>query len=140
MLIGEYSYNIDPKGRLNFPIKLREDLGEKFIIAKNLTDKCLNVYSLEEWDKLVAKIQSLPMAKATNVRRHIFATACDVIPDKQGRILIPQNLRSYAELSKEVMVIGVSNYCEIWNKDKWDEVCEAVDVTSLAAAVDELGI
>lgn len=140
MLIGEYNYNIDPKGRLNFPAKLREDLGEKFILSKNLVDNCLNAYSMEEWEKLVAKVEALPMAKGRNIKRHLFSSACEVIPDKQGRILIPQALRDYADLSKEVMVIGVSNYCEVWDKDHWNALCDSIESESLAEAVEELGI
>lgn len=140
MLIGEYGYNIDLKGRLNFPSRLREDLGEKFILSKNLADKCLNAYSLEEWAKLVEKVEALPIVKGKNIKRHLFSSACEVIPDKQGRILIPQNLREYANLSKEVMVIGVSNYCEVWDKEQWSILCDELTSDTLADVVEELGI
>lgn len=140
MLIGEYSYNIDLKGRLNFPAKLREDLGDKFILAKSLTDICLNAYSLEQWQKLVEKIEALPIAKSRNIKRQLFASACEVQADKQGRILISQNLREYAKLNKEVMIIGVSNNCEVWDKSRWEEECNKIDTESLAQALEELGI
>ena len=75
MLIGEYSHNIDAKGRLNFPAKLREDLGQRFIVTKGLDD-CLFVYSLEEWERLEQKIKELPMSKARTIQRYLFSGAC----------------------------------------------------------------
>lgn len=140
MLIGEYSYNIDAKGRLNFPSKLREDLGDIFILSKSLTDSCLNAYSLEQWQKLVEKIEALPISKSRNIKRQLFSSACEVQTDKQGRILISQNLREYAGLNKEVMIIGVSNNCEVWDKSRWEEECSKIDTDSLADALEELGI
>ena len=139
VLIGEYSYSIDIKGRLNFPIKLREDLGERFVIAKGLGDTCLFVYSLEEWSNIEEKIKTLPVSKARHLQRFLFASACEVEPDKQGRIVIPANLREYSKLEKDVMVIGASTHCEIWSKDNWDLICSDLDSTTIAAAMDELG-
>lgn len=139
MLIGEYSYSIDLKGRLNFPAKLRDDLGEHFIVSKGLGDDCLVVYSMEEWALMEQKIKALPLSKGKGIQRHFFSSACDVVPDKQGRILIPQNLREYAKLEKEVMVIGVSNHCEIWSKSNWDVLCGEMDNEAIAQAMEELG-
>jgi MraZ protein len=140
MLSGEYNYNIDLKGRINFPAKLREDLGERFVLSKSLTDRCLNVYSLEEWDKLVAKVDALPIAKVRNIKRHLFSSALEVVPDKQGRILIPQNLRDYCGLEKEVVIVGVSQNCEIWSQENWNQVSASIEAENLAEIVDELGI
>ncbi len=138
MLIGEYAHNIDVKGRLNFPARLREDLGIRFVITKGL-DNCLFVYSQEEWANLEQKIKSLPMSKARNLQRFLFAGACEVEPDKQGRVLIPANLREYAGLEKDVMVIGASNRAEIWDRDRWMQECSQLDSQSVADAMDELG-
>lgn len=140
MLSGEYNYTIDVKGRLNFPAKLREELGEKLILAKSLTDTCLNVYSVDKFDELVEKIDALPMAKARNIRRHLFSSTVEVIPDKQGRILVPQNLREYCGLKKDVVIVGVSQNCEIWSQENWGSVMETIDAENLAEIVDELGI
>lgn len=139
MLIGEYSYNIDIKGRVNFPVKLRDDLGYKFIIAKGLGDNCLFVYSLDEWKIVEEKIKSLPLSKARNLQRFFFASATPIEPDKQGRIVIPQNLREYAVLEKEVMIIGASTHCEIWSKENWDNIVTNLDTNTIAEAMDELG-
>lgn len=138
MLIGEYSHNIDVKGRLNFPAKLREDLGDRFIITKGLDD-CLFVYSLEEWKALEEKIKQLPMSKARSIQRYLFSGACEVEPDKQGRILIPANLREFASLEKDVLVIGASNRAEIWNRTKWKEACDDLSSDTIAQAMDDLG-
>lgn len=139
MLIGEYEYNLDVKGRVNFPAKLREDLSNRFVIAKGLGDNCLAVYSLEEWQNVEQKIKALPLSKARNLQRFFFASACEVEPDKQGRIVIPANLREYGELEKEVMIIGASNHCEIWSKPNWDKLCAELDSDAISQAMDELG-
>lgn len=139
MLIGEYSYSLDVKGRLNFPAKLREDLGEKFIVAKGLGDNCLFVYSKEEWKNIEQKLKALPLSKARSLQRFFFASACEAEPDKQGRIVLPANLREYAQLDKDVTVVGASNHCEIWSKENWESVCEQLDSATIASAMDELG-
>ncbi len=139
MLIGEYSHNIDPKGRMIFPAKLRDDLGESFVVTKGLDDGCLYVYSSKEWSRIEEHIKQLPMAKARALQRFLFSSACLVEPDKQGRILIPQVLRDYAGLEKDAMVIGASVRAEIWAKDKWTQVCESMTTEEIVSIMDELG-
>lgn len=138
MLIGEYAHNLDPKGRVNFPAKLREGLGNKFILTKGL-DGCLFAYSEEEWQVLENKIRALPMSKSRNLQRFLFAGAVDVVPDKQGRVLIPANLRDYACLSKDIMIIGASVRAEIWDKQRWEDNCNTITPDTMALAMDELG-
>lgn len=138
MLIGEYSHNIDAKGRVNFPAKLREGLGVRFILTKGL-DGCLFVYSEKEWAVLEEKISQLPMSKARNIQRYLFSGATEVEPDKQGRILIPATLREHAGLEKEAWIIGASNRAEIWSKERWDQACGSLDSDTIADAMDELG-
>ena len=121
MLMGTYNQSMDAKGRMSFPAKLREALGEKFIVTKGI-DGCLFVYSIDNFEKKAAKIQSLPMAKARALQRSFMAWACEAEPDKQGRILVPQSLRAAAGLDKEIVVAGVCDRCEIWDKQKWDEI------------------
>ena len=120
MLIGEYQHSVDTKGRLNFPAKLRESLGESFIITKGL-DGCLAVYSQDEWQSEVDKYRGLTDKKGRALQRYIFSGAEKLEPDKQGRILIPSGLREFAGLDKNVVVVGVSVRVEIWDKQKWDE-------------------
>lgn len=140
MLIGEYNCALDVKGRANFPAKLRENLGSRFIIAKGLGDNCLAVYSLEEWAEVGEKIKSLPLSKARNLQRFFFASACEVEPDKQGRVVIPANLREFGGLDKDIMIIGVESHCEIWSKENWDDLCNSMNSQSIGEVLDELGI
>lgn len=138
MLIGEYSYNMDAKGRMNFPAKLKEDLGDTFIITKGL-DNCLFVFSIEEWGRLAEEIKSLPRSKSITMQRFYFGSAQEVIPDKQGRILIPSNLREYAGVEKDVVVVGALNRAEIWSKYNWNKICENLSPESIAETMEELG-
>lgn len=122
MFIGEYQHNIDAKGRMIIPSKFREELGISFVVTKGL-DNCLFVYSKSEWSNLEAKLKNLPFTNkdARTFVRFFFSGATECEIDKQGRILIPANLRAYASLEKDVVVIGVSTRVEIWSKDKWEE-------------------
>lgn len=136
--MGTYIHTIDVKGRMNFPTKLREIIGGNFIVTKGL-DGCLFVYSMDEWSKLEEKIQAIPLSKGRNLQRFFFSGAAEVEADKQGRILIPQHLREYAGIEKDIMVIGATNRAEIWDKDKWDEINSQITDEMLEAAMDELG-
>ncbi len=138
MLIGEFRHSIDPKGRINFPARLREELGPRFVITRGL-DNCLFVYRLEEWKLLEEKTRSLPTSKARQIQRFLFAGACLAEPDKQGRVLIPQNLREHAGLREDVTVVGVSTRAEIWDSERWAALNGELTSESVAEAMDELG-
>ncbi|HIU41123.1 MAG TPA: division/cell wall cluster transcriptional repressor MraZ [Candidatus Egerieicola faecale] len=141
MLIGGFRCVIDVKGRLNFPAKLRGDLGGTFIITKALGERCIDVYSLEEWKKKSEKISALPMKKARELGRVFFANATEAEPDKQGRIVIPQELREYAHLDKEVRVVGVSDHCEIWDLAAWQSLYQEEDSPEeISALLEELDL
>ncbi len=124
---GTYFHNIDAKGRMNFPAKLREELGETFWLVRGTTDKFLSVYSVERWKKICDQVAQQPGPEGESLRRWLHAGACEVVPDKQGRILVPQNLRIFAGLEKDVVVIGAGTRSEIWDKDRWAAVDEAFD-------------
>ena len=117
---------------------LREELGETFYVTMGM-DSCLSVYSDASWAKFTEKFESLPYTK-TKAMRPLFANAAKCEPDSQGRILLPQKLRAYAGLDKDVVIIGVSNRAEIWNAEKWAEI-EAAELNpeNLAAVMEELG-
>ncbi len=138
MLFGEYAHNIDIKGRMIFPAKLREELGETFVVVKGFESRCLYVYSLAEWQRVEAAIKEMPRAKASPIQRFLFSTAAVVTPDKQGRIVLPSNLREFAELTKDVMVIGASVRVEIWDKELWGEATEKFTPEFVLAAMEEL--
>ena len=120
MLIGEYEHSLDAKGRLIMPAKLREDIGDKFIITKGL-DGCLFGFSQKEWDNFEEKLKTLPLTNknARDFVRFFLSGAIECEIDKQGRFLIASNLREYAELDKEVMITGVGTRIEIWDREKW---------------------
>ncbi len=139
MLGGCYSHNIDAKGRVILPAKLRSDLGETFVVTKGFGDPCLFVYPQDEWRRIEDRIRQLPMAKAKELQRFLFATAAEVEPDKQGRIVVPQDLRDYAGLQKDVYVIGASVRAEIWDAQRWDEACGRQTSDYIMNAMDELG-
>lgn len=138
MLTGQYAHSLDAKGRVNFPVRLREELGDRFIVTRGL-DNCLFVYSMQEWQLLADKLQALPLSKSAPLNRFFFAGAAEVEPDKQGRILIPAHLREYAGLSQNVVVAGVSNRAEIWDSGRWQAINEVLTAESIAGAMDELG-
>jgi len=143
MLIGEYKHVVDSKGRVTLPSKFREELGDRFILTKGL-DNCLFGYSLKEWAVLEEKLKKLPLTSkdARAFLRFFFAGACECEVDKQGRILIPQNLREYANLQKEVFIIGVMTRIEIWSEENWQREMadESLSVEKIAQKMEELGI
>ena len=118
---GEHSHTIDAKGRLIIPARFREGLGDRFVVTKGL-DNCLFVYPQHEWVVLEQKLKSLPFtrADARAFVRFLFSGANECEVDKQGRVLIPANLREYAQLSKDVVVLGVSSRVEIWSDERWN--------------------
>ncbi len=120
MLIGEYEHSLDVKGRLIMPAKLREDMGEKFIITKGL-DRCLFGFSQNEWTNFEEKLKTLPLTNknARDFVRFFLSGAMECEIDKQGRFLISSNLREYANMEKDVVIIGVGTRLEIWNREKW---------------------
>lgn len=125
MFMGEYSHNIDAKGRIIVPSKFREGLGERFVITRGL-DQCLFAYPMNEWRTLEEKLKKLPLTKkdARAFTRFFFSGAVECELDKQGRINIPAPLRKYAAMEKECAVIGVSNRVEFWDASNWDSFVE----------------
>ena len=142
MFIGEYQHALDSKNRMIVPSKLREELGNKFVITKGL-DGCLYAYPQDEWKNLEEKMKTLPLTNrdARSFVRFFFAGACEIEIDKQGRGLIPQNLKEYAGIEKEIVSIGVLTRVEIWSKEKWQEYNDSnVDFESIAEKMSDLGI
>ncbi len=123
--MGEFAHNIDRKGRLIMPAKFREELGERVVVNRGL-DGCLYVYTLDQWQIVYEKLSMLPTTKkdARKYQRLMLSKASECDLDGQGRILIPANLVSLAELEKECMIVGVANHIEIWAKHKWERMEE----------------
>ncbi|MBI2450567.1 MAG: division/cell wall cluster transcriptional repressor MraZ [Candidatus Nealsonbacteria bacterium] len=143
MLIGEYKHTIDSKKRLAVPAKFRSDLGESAVITKGL-ENCLVIYTLREWERLAKKLEELPssQADARNFARIMLSGASDVELDKLGRILIPDYLKNYACLKKNVAILGLSNKIEIWDGDQWEEHKKKTEneAGNIAERLKELGI
>lgn len=139
MLIGQYQHTIDAKGRVIVPVKFREDLGDHFYITKGL-DGCLFVLSENEWSHLSQKIHSMPISKSRSLQRFFFSGAAEADVDKQGRILIPKQLRDYANLEKEIVFVGTSSRAEIWDSAKWDLFNNQLNEENIEEAMDLLGI
>ena len=131
MLRGEFQHTLDAKFRIILPARLRTDLGEKFVLTKGF-DRCLYAYPMEEWAVFEAKLLALPVAnkEARQVTRFFLSRAVDCDVDKQGRVVIPQTLREFAELEKDVVTIGVGNRAEIWSKTNWADYCKESDYIS----------
>jgi len=122
MFMSEYNHTLDTKGRLIIPAKFREVLGEEFVVSKGM-DGCLFVYANDDWNAFEQKLTSLPLInkEARQFARFFLAGAATVEVDKQGRILLPPVLREYANLTKDVVLVGVLSRVEIWDKDRWQE-------------------
>ena len=140
MLYGTFQHVLDAKGRVNFPAKFREDLGDRFFLCKGLGDQCLYVYSEAEFEKLREKVEAQPLGKAKQLRRFLFAGATDVETDKQGRIIIPAPLRDYARLQKDVVIIGASTRAEIWDRELWEECDSQITPEFIQETMLELGL
>jgi len=142
MFFGNFAHNIDDKGRLTIPAKFRDELEGGIVITRGL-DGCLWAYPRYEWEKLAEKLAQIPSTNQAvrNFVRFMFSSAFDSIPDRQGRVIIPQNLREYAGIDSEATVIGVMNRVEIWNPGKWTDVFSKVeeDPEAIVAQMQELG-
>ncbi|MBU1148846.1 division/cell wall cluster transcriptional repressor MraZ [Patescibacteria group bacterium] len=143
MFIGEYHHNIDPKGRLAVPVKFQAELKKGAVVTRGL-DNCLFLYTKTEWKKLADKLAALPISKA-NTRafaRLMLAGAMDVKLDSQRRVVLPDYLRQYATIKKKVVVTGLYNRLEIWDKTAWEKYKATTekDSTDIAEALGEIGV
>ena len=141
MFLRKYNHTIEAKGCLIIPYIFRELLGKEFVLTKGL-DGCLSIYPMDEWESFEMKLRALPL---TNKNARTFsrffvagATTCEL--DKQGRILVPQTLREFAGLEKDVVLTGNLNRIEVWSKEKWSENCNYDDMDSIAESMQDLGI
>ena len=141
MFMSEYNHTIDAKGRLIIPSRFREVLGDEFVVSKGM-DGCLFVYANDDWNAFEQKLTSLPLInkEARQFARFFLAGAAQVELDKQGRILLPAALREFAGLDKDVVLVGVGSRIEIWSKDKYESVGEDLDMDSITASMESLGL
>lgn len=140
MFMGEYNHTIDVKGRLIVPTKFREQLGEAFVITKG-NDGCLAIYTNEAWETFLKKIQTLPANNHIRTYvRNIVGSSLEVATDKQGRILVPGNLREHAGLDKDVVLVGVIDKIEVWDKERWGAQTNISNMDDIAEEMAELGL
>lgn len=141
MYMGEYNHSIDAKGRMIIPSKFREALGDEFVVTKGL-DGCLFVFDQTEWSAFEEKLKSLPITnkEARQFVRFFLAGAASMEVDKQGRILLPGVLREFADITKDVTLIGVGSRIEIWSKERWDGTSNYEDMEEIAEHMAELGL
>lgn len=143
MFIGEFRHNLDQKGRVAVPSKFRINLKDGAVVTRGL-DECLFLYPKKEWQKIAEKLANLPVNRANNraFSRLILAGAMEVNIDKQGRIILPDYLRSYGGIKKKVVIAGLYNRAEIWDEEKWEKFKTATEKSStdIAEAMGELGV
>lgn len=141
MFMSEYNHTIDMKGRLIVPSKFRDQLGDEFVVTKGM-DGCLFVYANEDWNAFEQKLTSLPLInkEARKFARFFLAGAAQVEVDKQGRILLPSNLRDFAGLEKDVVLVGVGSRIEIWSRENWENMDADSNMDDIAATMESLGL
>lgn len=141
MFTGEYQHNVDLKGRLIIPSRFRDQLGEKLTVTRGL-DGCLYLYSMDEWENILLKLKGLNLLKAEDRQFMRFfvagATECEL--DKQGRILLPAPLRKHAGIEKDVILAGMMERIEIWDKDKWEDKTASDNMEDIAASMANCGL
>ena len=139
MFVGEYSHNIDAKGRIIMPAKLREQLGEHFMVTKGF-EGCLFVYPMDVWEELAENLSKLPsnQKSARYLQRTFLSGAAEAEPDRQGKVLITPPHREYAALTKEVVIIGVSKRVEIWDAQRWMEYTQSEAEMTVEEAAESL--
>jgi len=141
MFLGEYTHSIDNKGRLTVPAKFRGELASGLVVTRGF-DTNLMVFTIPGWQELAGKIAEKPLTDPSTraFRRRVFSGAIDLAPDRQGRILLPANLRSFANLKNDAVIIGMYSYLEIWNVDAWEPVRDDIENSDEIARWENLGI
>lgn len=143
MFLGEYQHSLDAKGRITIPSKFREQLGDKFVVTKGL-ENCIFLYSLTEWQSIENKLRTLPFTRADvrSFARFFFSGASELEIDKQGRSVLPANLREYALIDKDLIIIGVGSRAEIWAVENWEKYIQGAEASyeEIAASLVDLGI
>ena len=139
-LLGEYRHVVDAKNRLFIPAKFREELGETFYITRKIMEKCLAIYSEEEWLKFSEKLNTLPDSKVGKIKKFIFSKTAQVTADSHGRILVPANLLAYAEIDKNTVIAGIGDHVQVWNEAAWDAMEAELDLNEMEELFTQLGL
>ncbi len=140
MLGGEYRHNLDPKNRIFIPAKLRDELGASFVVAKDIREKCLKVYSLSGWEAYIAPLRAQNRKLSEKILRFLHASLTQVTPDSQGRIVLPVELIGYAQIERNVVIVGCCDYAEIWAENSYETMKESEDISEMLAELESLGL
>ena len=140
MLSGEYKHGLDTKNRLFIPSKHREELGECFVVAKSIREKCLRVYSMEEWKAYIRPIENLDGKDKERIVRALSRNAAQVSPDAQGRVVLTPDLISYAEIERNTYIVGCGHYSEIWSEANYEAMVEEEDLVSMRDLLESYGL
>lgn len=140
MFTGEYAHSVDSKNRIFVPAKFREELGDTFIVARDIRGERLKIYSLEGWQEYIAPIMSQERRLSEKAIRYLHRNASQVSPDSQGRILIPRDLLDYAKIAKEAVIVGCNSYAEIWSAENYAREIEAEDSAEIRAELEMFGL
>ncbi len=140
MLGGEYRHGLDAKNRIFVPAKLRDELGSTFVVAKDIRENCLKVYSLEGWEEYIAPIKAQNRKLSEKIMRFLHASLLQATPDTQGRIVMTAELLSYANIDRNLVFVGCGHYAEIWAEETYSVKKEEIDQAAMVAEMEELGL
>ena len=140
MFTGEFEHSVDSKNRMFVPARFREELGETFMVVRDIRGPILKMYSLEAWQEYLAPIRSQERRLAEKALRYLHRNAAQVSPDSQGRIVLSPSLLEYAEIKKEAMIVGCSDYCEVWSLENYRAEIENEDGDEICAELERLGL
>lgn len=144
MLSGEYRHSLDAKNRVSIPAKLRDELGENFMIVRSVRGTCLRFYSAEAWKEYIEPLKKLPRKVAEDTFWFLYRDAAQVTPDSLGRVLLPNGLLDFAKISNEsdrnLVIVGCGDFGEIWSEKLYDERVSSMDLDAIRAALEESGL
>ena len=140
MFTGEYEHNVDAKNRIFVPARFRDELGDAFIVARDLRGARLKVFSLAAWEQYIAPIMEQERRISEKALRYLHRNAMQVSPDSQGRILLSRELLDYAEITKSAVIVGCSSYVEIWSSENWTAELEGEDSESISRELERFGL
>ncbi len=140
MFTGEYEHNVDPKNRIFVPAKFREELGETFIVSRDIRGARLKIFSLEAWQDYIKPILLQERKLSEKTMRYLHRNAVQVSPDAQGRILLSKELLAYAEIEKAAVIVGCASYAEIWSAENWQRELEGEDCEDICLELERLGL
>lgn len=140
MFTGEYEHSVDTKNRIFVPAKFREELGESFIISRDLRGKRLKIFSQAGWEAYIAPILEQERKISEKAMRYLHRNAVQVSPDSQGRVVLTRELLGYAEIEKNAVIVGCSTYAEIWSAENWAAELEGESAEDIRAELERFGL